>query len=91
MKLCTKCNELKSLDLFSNNSKRKDGKQHYCKDCHKLYYKNNLKKLFVKSDEWYKKGMDKENLRFLVYSDSSVSVYKSNKPSGKTTLTCFFA
>ena len=32
-KICSKCNLEKSLDDFSNNKSRKDGKQFYCKSC----------------------------------------------------------
>ena len=34
-KKCSKCNETKSLDEFYNESKSKDGKGRYCKDCNK--------------------------------------------------------
>lgn len=33
MKLCTKCGENKSLEEFSKNARRKDGRQVWCKKC----------------------------------------------------------
>lgn len=35
MKKCSKCNKTKPLDEFYNESKSKDGKGRYCKDCNK--------------------------------------------------------
>ena len=40
-KKCTKCGEVKSLDEFSNDKSKKDGKQSRCKYCVKLYAKIN--------------------------------------------------
>lgn len=34
-KKCTKCGEVKALDLFSNDKSKKDGKQSLCKECSK--------------------------------------------------------
>ena len=41
MKTCTKCKQHKPLDLFSKNSKTKDGLQHHCKQCKLEYQRNN--------------------------------------------------
>ena len=35
MKICNNCLELKSLELYSNNRRFKDGKQRICKSCYK--------------------------------------------------------
>jgi hypothetical protein len=40
MKLCYKCKKTLPLELFSKNSRRKDGLQTKCKPCTKAYYKN---------------------------------------------------
>tara|TARA_R110000796_G_scaffold68451_3_gene156821 strand:- start:1258 stop:1710 length:453 start_codon:yes stop_codon:yes gene_type:complete len=37
MKTCKKCNETKSLELFSKNKASKDGKQVNCKACNKAH------------------------------------------------------
>jgi len=42
-KKCTKCEEVKSLDEFSNDKKGKDGKDVRCKSCAKKYYEKNKK------------------------------------------------
>lgn len=48
IKLCTSCGESKSLDLFGNNRRYKDGKQRCCKICQarsdKRYYTSNYQK-----------------------------------------------
>lgn len=41
MKLCIRCSQTKPLDEFNNNSRNKDGKHSYCRDCHKAHYKGN--------------------------------------------------
>jgi len=45
MKVCTICKETKSPNEFNTNSRKKDGKQNYCKECgkkaHAAYYKTN--------------------------------------------------
>jgi hypothetical protein len=41
MKTCTKCKQQKPLDLFSKNSKTKDGLQHHCKQCKLEYQRKN--------------------------------------------------
>ena len=43
MKKCKKCNELKSLDSFSNCRKAKDKKQTHCQPCKYKFYTSNLK------------------------------------------------
>ena len=40
-KTCTKCKETKSLELFSNNKKAKDGKAYSCKACRKAWCEAN--------------------------------------------------
>ncbi len=45
MKLCKKCNQLKTLEEFSKNSSKRDGLQSNCKTCcrakQKIHYQNN--------------------------------------------------
>lgn len=36
MKLCSRCEVLKDEDAFSRDSRRKDGRRSYCKDCEKV-------------------------------------------------------
>lgn len=44
-KKCCKCGEIKELDMFYNQTKSKDGKQPYCKDCQTDYDKKLKEKI----------------------------------------------
>ena len=35
MKLCVKCSLIKLTSQFNKNKWKKDGLQHYCRDCHR--------------------------------------------------------
>jgi hypothetical protein len=55
LKKCSDCFEVKSLDLFYDNNKSKDGKQSKCISCCKKYYeenKENTKQKLVKDYEY---------------------------------------
>lgn len=58
MKTCTKCGETKTLDDFSNDKYRADGKCHWCRECcksqSKLYRLKNPQRQ-TKYDEQHKK------------------------------------
>jgi hypothetical protein len=41
IKVCTKCKQAKPVELFSKNSKTKDGLQHHCKPCKLEYQRSN--------------------------------------------------
>ena len=47
-KICSKCKEEKSIELFSKNKSKKSGYSCECKECHKIirknYYDNNREK-----------------------------------------------
>ena len=47
-KICSKCKEEKSIELFSKNKSKKSGYSCECKECHKIirkkYYDNNKEK-----------------------------------------------
>ncbi|ANQ52926.1 hypothetical protein MY04_05965 (plasmid) [Flammeovirga sp. MY04] len=57
MKQCSKCNEVKSMEDFFNRKATKDGKQSFCKSCHKEAkpYNEERKKYYV---EYNKKGKE---------------------------------
>lgn len=59
-KLCTVCNKEKSVDNFYKNSKSKDGLGHRCKNCFKLYYKNNRELINARSLIRYKNIVDSD-------------------------------
>jgi len=58
-KKCTKCGEVKSLDEFSNDKSKKDGKQSRCKDCVKLYAKINKEHIKKRQQEYRKINLEK--------------------------------
>ena len=45
MKQCIKCKETKNVSEFNKNYYLKDNLQNTCKDCQKLYYQNNKKRI----------------------------------------------
>lgn len=73
-KYCCSCRLLKSVDCFSNNKCRKDGKHSNCKECNKKYSKpkskeagrrdakkyaaNNKEKIRIAYKKWYNKNKD---------------------------------
>lgn len=50
-KLCRRCHVSKPLSLFAKDSKRKDGKQPYCKDCNKSYRATNSDRIHTYREE----------------------------------------
>lgn len=38
-KVCSKCNQIKTISEFTKNKAKKDGYNNYCKDCNKEYQK----------------------------------------------------
>jgi hypothetical protein len=70
MKICKKCNIIKTLDKFGNNKLEKDGKNRYCKLCElersKQYRENNRQKINESAKKYrknnpenYKKSIEK--------------------------------
>ena len=49
MKICSKCEIQKPLNLFSKNKSKKEGLNSVCKECHKTY----IKKHYQKNKEYY--------------------------------------
>ena len=51
MKQCCRCNEIKPLELYSNNKRNVDGKYRYCKTCQKegnaRYFQKNKEKFYA--------------------------------------------
>lgn len=53
MKTCTKCHMVRSLEEFSNNRNKKDGKHNRCKACDKKHYEANKDRLIEQSTAWH--------------------------------------
>jgi hypothetical protein len=66
-KTCTKCGQLKNSDHFGKDSKAKDGKFNWCRDCvckhSSLYYHANKKKCRAKSLEIYHRNINNDDFR----------------------------
>ena len=45
VKTCSMCKDQKPIDAFGSNQRSKDGHQHMCRECHKVY--------------WHKKNIDR--------------------------------
>ena len=39
-KQCIKCKEIKKLELFNKNKSKKDGRDQYCNNCRKAFYRH---------------------------------------------------
>ena len=59
-KECTKCKEIKSLELFSKNKSMKDGICSWCKECHKIAALLSQKKSNYKYQKKYHKESGKK-------------------------------
>lgn len=53
MKKCVKCHMVRSIDEFSNNRNKKDGKHNRCKACDKKHYQENKDRLTEQSNVWH--------------------------------------
>lgn len=50
MKICSKCGLLKSLKDFNKNRRRMDGRQKWCRDCEKDYYRSKKEQLLTEEE-----------------------------------------
>jgi len=48
-KICKHCNTLLTFDYFHKDSKNKDGKQSWCKNCRRIYNKQDKLKIYHKN------------------------------------------
>lgn len=68
MKLCSRCNEYKTLDSFSKNKTRNDGLSSYCKDCSNQYNKQYYNQLPDRKSYLVKKrNTARDNYRKFIY------------------------
>lgn len=52
-KKCTKCGEVKPLEMFSKNKNAKDGLCHWCKECSRIHAKEHREKNPDSFKRWY--------------------------------------
>lgn len=78
VKVCIKCGEEKTIDLFSKGKRYKDGRRNTCKKCHTEYmidyYKNNPQKNLEKirlnnknRPQWKRHGMSENEWNLLYH------------------------
>jgi hypothetical protein len=60
-KICCRCGEEKSIDNFHQMKRNESGYAAHCKDCAKIYYKNNKDKILIKKKEYRDKTKEKRN------------------------------
>lgn len=66
-KTCPKCKINKSLSLFSNATKNKDGKQTKCKECDKAYEIEHKEKIAARNKDWRLKNKAKLQIKQKIY------------------------
>ena len=62
-KKCSRCQTIKSIDLFSKDAYRKTGFSNNCKECRKEYNLKNKDRNNKVCREWHEKNKDKANAR----------------------------
>lgn len=72
-KICSKCNLEKSLDLFGNSKKARDGKKSACKDCLRAEYKSYYDKTPSKQVSRKKKYYEK-NKKYIIKKTSEYNI-----------------
>lgn len=77
MKYCKKCNQIKTFEYFSKNTRAKDGLQSQCVICKKEYYRKNIEKYLELKKIYYQKHADtiKKNKK-QYYRANKEKIYK---------------
>lgn len=76
VKPCTRCGEVKPLDEFNRNKRKKDGRDPNCKACAKAYYRANRERILANKVEYHEANKDRINPRQREYHRS---YYEANK------------
>jgi len=94
LKKCSKCLDIKNIELFDNNKSKKDGLNNHCKQCRKLYrlnnsenikksnskyYLNNQKECHIKTNLWSNKNRKQSNLIKYKYYQNNKILYNLRK------------
>jgi 5-methylcytosine-specific restriction endonuclease McrA len=71
-KVCTLCNENKSVSFFHHDKSRADGYFPQCKECrksyNKLYHINNAEKIRKRVSDWQKDNPEKRSIQVAKYA-----------------------
>ena len=68
IKLCAKCHFIKPVSEFNRNRWKKDGLQHYCRDCHResvVESQKNHREAFLRRLQRHNERKRNENRRFV--------------------------
>lgn len=91
-KICNICQVVKSLEEYTNNKRRKDGKENYCKKCEKEKREQKKDKLSESQKRWraknpdYMKEYNKKDIRkdyMKQYYKENSQVYKDRKKQSR--------
>jgi len=79
VKICSKCNIEQPTENFDKGKSRKDGLHHWCKTCHKEYYKANRERIaeYYDANRERKAEYDKEHYK--ANRERKLEHYKANR------------
>lgn len=81
MKKCSKCQEIKNLDEFTNDKTKKSGKRSHCKFCQKKYRKQSDKTPIDYQKKYYEKNrlvlLEKQKL-YKLKNKEEIKKYQNN-------------
>lgn len=97
-KKCCKCKEEKPLDEFNRRKRSPDGRQTYCRECHKDHYRANKERYLQQANEWTERNREKRyaaSRRYKQRNPKKVSrwnrEYRERHPeSGKRNLASYY-
>lgn len=67
MKICPKCKINKPLDGFAKSSKRKDGLQYKCRECHAKEYIQKIDHIKIRQKAWYQANIEALSKKWRAY------------------------
>ncbi|MZK53479.1 HNH endonuclease [Clostridium beijerinckii] len=78
-KICNKCGQELSLEMFYKDKKAKDGYRNPCKVCVKKYYEENKEKYRENNKEYYKNNKEKLTERHKKYYEENKEYYANHR------------
>jgi hypothetical protein len=79
MKKCSNCNNIKDLNTFSKDKKRKDGLCYVCKDCQKNLYVQIKQKKLEYAKKYYENNKEKIKINVKSYTLNNSEKVKSRR------------